>query len=114
MNSSYELLADRDAFTFVESVKKYLDWRIAAHRQRFISWRNQPEEVGNLSHALWLINQAWSGNYTEQAKTLLRIEREQNIAACQRHFRRVDNPIASLPPKKPVARAELSAMRRTA
>lgn len=53
-----ELLGSRDVYTFLESVRAYIDWRIASHKRRFISWRNQPPEVGNLVHAILLLNLA--------------------------------------------------------
>jgi hypothetical protein len=101
----------------LKSVIAYLNWRVESARVPFVSWRNQPAEVGCLTHAINLCNQALSDprpaydaereQLNAELGTLLRkaIESANGLRAAEA----VPDSSAALdfPPKKPVRSEKL-------
>ena len=67
-------LSGRDVYQFYESVIAYLNWRIQSQRRKFVSWRNQPPEIGNLVHAINILNQILHSGQLAQVRTAEEIQ----------------------------------------
>ena len=49
MNTTHDEI---EARRLLDSAKAYLEWRVTSERRRFCSWRCQPQQVGDMMHAI--------------------------------------------------------------